>query len=209
MMSKNGGTLIREGEIAFDFIVAETDRLYLREFNIGDVGAVFAYTGDEENTEFMEWGPESREETESFVRSRLVSQLQSPRMYYDFAVCLKETGELIGSIGLYLTEDRQQADLGYIFNKAFWHCGYASEATEAMLRFGFMQLDLHRIRGVLDSEHTRCEAVVIRVGMRKEGETKSSVQLNFHGRKQWRGQKHYAMLQKEFLNRLFDAENVM
>ena len=37
-------------EISFDFIVFETERLLLREFNADDVDAVYAYAGDAENT---------------------------------------------------------------------------------------------------------------------------------------------------------------
>ena len=58
-------------EISFDFIVFETERLLLREFNTDDVDAVYAYAGDAENTIYMDWGPASREEVRNFVQSRL------------------------------------------------------------------------------------------------------------------------------------------
>ena len=41
-------------EISFDFIVFETERLLLREFNTDDVDAVYAYAGDAENTIYMD-----------------------------------------------------------------------------------------------------------------------------------------------------------
>ena len=58
-------------EISFDFIIFETERLLLREFNADDVDAVYAYAGDAENTIYMDWGPASREEVRNFVQSRL------------------------------------------------------------------------------------------------------------------------------------------
>ena len=113
-------------EISFDFIVFETERLLLREFNADDVDAVYAYAGDAENTIYMDWGPASREEVRNFVQSRLAQQITEPRRIFDFAVCIKATGRLIGSMGLFFGDDGQQAELGYTLNKAFWGKGYAS-----------------------------------------------------------------------------------
>lgn len=66
-------------EISFDFIIFETERLLLREFNADDVDAVYAYAGDAENTIYMDWGPASREEVRNFVQSRLAQQITEPR----------------------------------------------------------------------------------------------------------------------------------
>ena len=203
---KAGGSLLEEGETVIDFILFETERLFVREFNIDDEEAVFAYSGDAENTVFMDWGPEGRDGVREFIRSRLVSQITSPRRIYDFAVCLKETGELIGAIGLFLTKDGMQGDLGYIFNKKYWKNGYAAEAALGMLRFGFTALDLHRITARCDSKNHDSVAVMKRIGMRKEGEMRSSVHTRVRGRLQWRSEKAYAMLRKEYLNRLFDEK---
>lgn len=46
-------------EISFDFIIFETERLLLREFNADDVDAVYAYAGDAENTIYMDWVPQA------------------------------------------------------------------------------------------------------------------------------------------------------
>ena len=207
-MENGSDPIIREGETAINFIIAETERLYIREFNIEDVDAKLEYSGDAENTYFMAWGPETREGAENFIRSRLAHQITENRLEYDFAVCLKETGELIGSAGLYLTKDRMQADLGYILNKRFWGFGYCTEAAAKMLEFGFLQLDLHRITARCDSKNTASEAVMKRLGMRFEGETKSSVYTRVGGRRQWRSEKHYALLEREFLKRMMDENGL-
>lgn len=206
MNGNNDESLIREGETAIDFILFETERLYVREFNIDDVEAVFAYAGDAENTAFMTWGPDSRDDVVNFIHSRLAHQISSPRKAFDLAVCLKETGELIGAVGLYLTDDREQAELGYIFNKRFWKNGYAAEAAAGMLRFGFLCLDLHRIYARCDSENRDSERVMKRIGLRREGEMKSSLHTRVRGRLQWRSVKHYAMLRREYLKALVESE---
>jgi len=35
--------------------------------------------------------------------------------------------------------------LGYVLNRAYWSQGFATEATLRLARFGFEELDLHRI----------------------------------------------------------------
>ncbi len=204
MSTGESESLIREGESKVDIILFETERLYVREFNIDDVDPVLAYAGDAENTIYMDWGPESRDEVVNFIHSRLVHQISDPRTAYDLAVCLKDTGELAGAVALFLTDDLQQAELGYLFNKRFWKRGYATEAALGMLKFGFLALDLHRIYAKCDSENTSSERVMKRIGFRKEGEFKSSCYTRVRGRKQWRSQKFYALLQREYLKRILD-----
>lgn len=191
-------------EAGIDFVLFETERLFVREYNIDDFDAVKAYASDAEVTAYLPWGPADDDTVQKIVDSRLKSQIEEARTRFEFIVCLKASGEAIGAVGLHLSDDLKQGDLGFIFNRRFWGSGYASEAAQGMLRFGFMNLDLHRITAKCDSENLASEAVMKRIGMRKEGETKKSVYTKVRGKEQWRSEKLYAMLQKEFLNALIE-----
>ena len=81
-------------EISFDFIIFETERLLLREFNADDGDAVYAYASDAENTIYMDWGPANREEVRNFVQSRLAQQITEPRRIFDFAVASRRRAGL-------------------------------------------------------------------------------------------------------------------
>lgn len=190
-----------------DFVIFETERLFVREYNIDDFDAVKGFACDPAVTAFLPWDPADEDVVRRMIDSRLKSQIEQPRTRYEFIVCIKETAEPIGAVGLHIFDEGRQGDLGFIFNRRFWGRGYASEAARGMLRFGFMSLDLHRITAKCDSENLASEGVMKRVGMRKEGEARSSVHTRIRGVAQWRGEKQYAMLQKEFLNRVFDDEN--
>src|SRR5665647_3983607 len=52
-----------------------------------------------------------------------------------FAVSLKENGKVIGNL-YFPEEDSATYELGYVFNAAFQHKGYASEAVTALLTYG-------------------------------------------------------------------------
>ncbi len=188
-------------------LVFETERLFVREFTSEDAPAVFAYAGDMENCAFMSWAPESYEDVCSFINHRLATQIESPRRVYDLAVCLKTSGELIGSVGLYIDNEGSQAELGWIFNKRFWHCGYATEAARGFMRLGFLALDLHRIYAKCDDKNTASYRVMERLGMRREAHFIKDIRTKVMGREEWRSTYLYAMLQKEYLMTLFDGDH--
>lgn len=188
-----------ESNCGNDFIIFKTERLYIREFNIDDVDSVYEYFGDPETTFFMDWGPGSYDEAKNFVLSALKHQISEPRKAFEFAVCLSDNGKLIGTVSLYLDDNLTQGSLGYILNKNFHHCGYMHEAISKMLAFGFLNLNLHRIYAICDSQNQASENVMRCLSMRKEGQFKSSIYMKVGGRSQWRSQCLYAMLQKEYL----------
>ena len=187
-------------------IIFTTERLYAREFTRADADAVFAYAGDIDNCAFMTWAPESREDVNGFIESKLAEQIRTPRTSYDLALCLKESGELIGSMGLYLDEAREQAEIGWILNKRFWHKGYALEAARGFLHFAFTGLELHRVYAKCDTENSASYGLMERLGMRREACFKKNSHTKVRQRLSWRSTYVYAMLKKEYLCSLADGE---
>lgn len=71
-----------------------------------------------------------------------------------WAVCLKESGKLIGN--LYLSEqDFVTRELRYVFNPDFWDMGYAFEATKAMINEEFQNQDARRIIAMCNPQNER------------------------------------------------------
>ena len=65
-----------------------------------------------------------------------------------FAVCLKENGKPIGSIGFHrndLAEDDDEYELGYWIGKPFWGQGMIPEASRALLRHAFENLGMRAV----------------------------------------------------------------
>ncbi|AVK64728.1 N-acetyltransferase [Lactobacillus sp. CBA3606] len=78
----------------------------------------------------------------------LKRQLTSPQL---FAIVLRATGKVIGSIGLYERMNAQgepapsQMDLGYMLNVAYWHHGYMTAAVHLLQKYAFEALALKRL----------------------------------------------------------------
>lgn len=86
-----------------------------------------------------------------------------------FAITSATTQELIGSIGLMLNQVHRHAQLGYWIGVPYWGQGYCTEAGRAVLRFGFHELDLHRIWAPHFKRNPASGRVMQKIGMQYEG----------------------------------------
>ena len=122
----------------------ETARLILRPFKESDVEAAHVWFSDPEIFRFYTYGPySSLPETAERIRQYM---LQFDK--HGFAKCVvleKSTGIPIGDAGLSFNEDIGEVHVGYKFAKSHWGLGYATEAAQAWVRYGFDQLGLNRI----------------------------------------------------------------
>lgn len=84
-------------------------------------------------------------------------------------------GALIGAVGLNLTRAHRRAELGYWIAKSRWGQGIATEASQAVLRYGFEALGLHRIDAHHFVENPASGAVMRKLGMQYEGRLRAMV----------------------------------
>lgn len=120
----------------------ETRRLLLRPWLKEDAEDLYFYAKDPEVGPVAGWPCHK-----SIEESRMIIQtvLSAPETY---AVCLKEDGKAIGSIGLHrndLAEEEDEYELGYWLGKPFWGRGIIPEAAEEILRHAFQDLSMNRI----------------------------------------------------------------
>jgi len=80
-------------------------------------------------------------------------------------VFLKYTDEFIGWCGLKYIKDKAEIDLGYRFKKQYWGHGYAAEAAQTCINYGFAHLDLDRIVAKAHIENTASINVMQKCGM--------------------------------------------
>lgn len=135
-------------------MILMTKRLMLRPWMETDAENLFAYAGDPDVGPAAGWPPhKNAEESLAVIRNVLTA----PECY---AVCERENGEAIGSVGLKLnghtdmTEREDECELGYWLGKPFWGRGYMPEAAEELIRHGFEDLGMTTIWcGYYDGNH--------------------------------------------------------
>ena len=129
-------------------MILETERLILRPLCESDAEDLFTYASDPEVGPPAGWQPHTSVENS---REIIRTVLSKPETY---AVCLKENGKPIGSIGFHrndLAKDDDEYELGYWIGKPFWGQGLIPEASREMLRHAFEDLKMNRIwRGYYD-----------------------------------------------------------
>ena len=114
----------------------ETDRLFLREMTREDFDALYVVLGD---SDIMQHYPHTFDETR--VRGWIERNLERYRTlgFGLWAVCLRETGEMIGDCGLTLQriDGETLPEIGYHIRRDCQRRGYASEAARAVRDWAF------------------------------------------------------------------------
>jgi ribosomal-protein-alanine N-acetyltransferase len=150
--------------------IVRTDRLVLRELEEADWEPVHSYASDPEVVRYMDWGPNTEDETKKFVQRAIEAQREQPRKNYQLAIVLKDDGRLIGGCGIHVSDpNNREGWIGYCLSRHFWRHGYATETAKALLRFGFDQLSLHRIFALCEPENLASAHVLKKAGMQQEG----------------------------------------
>jgi RimJ/RimL family protein N-acetyltransferase len=82
---------------------------------------------------------------------------------------LGNDGRLCGGIGLHADAQHNHAELGYWIGVPYWGNGYATEAGQAVVRYGFEQIKLNRIFAHHFKHNPASGKVLRKLGMKYEG----------------------------------------
>ena len=146
----------------------ETPRLLLRQLTIADINAIEKFTTDDEVTVFFICDThQSLNETEAFL-NELLKKYEHGSLIW--GIIVKENDRLVGIIEFSeYRRDEKIAEMGCIIAKSYWKNDYASEATQALIRYGFSELKLERIQASYFSENISSERVLQKAGLFYEG----------------------------------------
>ena len=147
----------------------ETDRLILRKMKVSDTDDMFDYAKRQDVTAYLLWSPhKTREYTRDYLR--YLQNRYALGEFYDWAVVDRESGRMIGTCGFTrIDTEHRWGEIGYVLNPDFHGRGLGSEAAERVMRFGFEELELHRIEAKFMLGNDRSLRVMERLGMTFEG----------------------------------------
>jgi ribosomal-protein-alanine N-acetyltransferase len=147
----------------------ETERLVLRPFRPGDAAEVQRLAGEREIAAGTLTVPHPYPDgaAEEWIATHAANWAE--RKVLTLAVTTPGDDTLVGAVGLMLTMADRRAELGYWIGIPWWNLGYATEASRAIIDFGFASLGLHRIMAQHMARNPGSGRVMQKLGMQQEG----------------------------------------
>ncbi len=151
------------------FPILETERLILREVENEDVEQLYEILSDAEVAKFDYFHPvRSKAEVSKFIE-RYKNELDE-KEEITWGIISKETNKLIGICCLGdFEEGARRAEIGYDITQAEWGKGFATEALEVVIDFGFNVINLNRIEATITPGNDASVKVLKKLNFTQEG----------------------------------------
>lgn len=167
----------------------ETGRMLIRPFQADDLDDLQEILGDPEVMAQAEPAYDA-EKTRAFLMDFCVARQGA------VAVCLKDSGKVIGYA---LCADRHEKDvyeLGWLFNRAYWRQGLAYESMSALIAYLFTEANAHKVFAEAVDE-IKSVPLMKKPGLKHEGTQKKHARDNTGA---WRDLHFYGLLQEDYLS---------
>ena len=148
----------------------ETERLILREFRYDDAESMMRNWVSDDEVQWMYGEPsyKTKEEVISLL-DEYVGRNQSG-YYYRWAVIEKESEECIGQVAYFFVDSGNRfAEIEYCIGTAFQGKGYATEATKAVINYGFDNIGLNKVQICVRPSNLPSAKVIEKCGFHKDG----------------------------------------
>ncbi|MDR4945454.1 GNAT family N-acetyltransferase [Neobacillus cucumis] len=178
-------------------IYVRSNRLILRQFSKQDVDPFYLYRSNPDIAKFQSWEDYQYHDAEVFVERQSKFVPNQPGTWFQFAIALAETNQLIGDCALHtLLNEPRIVEIGYTLSVEHQGNGYASEAVRALLGYLFKNLNKHKVMAFTDVRNEKSIQLLERIGMRREGHFLE----NYMSKGQWVDEYQYSLLQSEWEN---------
>ena len=122
-----------------------TKRLTLREFRQSDAPDFYHLNADAEVMKFTGDVPfQSVDEALQFIQNY---DAYARYGYGRWSVLITDNEEYIGWCGLKYSPEKDETDIGFRLMRKHWNKGYATEAAQACINYGFQHLQIPKIVG--------------------------------------------------------------
>lgn len=144
----------------------ETQRLYMREMTQDDYPALCKILQDKDVMYAYEHAF-SDTETQEWLDRQIKRYEEYDHKFGLWAVIEKETDEMIGQCGLTIQDcdGEQVLEIGYLFQKAYWNNGFATEAAITWKEYAFETLGVDEVYSIIRDNNIASQNVAKRNGM--------------------------------------------
>ena len=145
-------------------VIVETQRTQLKQICSGDFDSLLPILQDIETMYAWEHAF-SNDEVWDWIHKNLERYDSDGYSYW--AVIEKQSKRLIGVSGIIAetADGKDYVGVGYIFNKAFWHQGFAFECADACKDYAFHTLNVPLLTAQIRPDNTASRKVAEKLGM--------------------------------------------
>ena len=153
------------------FPILTTERLLLREFTDTDLENVFLGLSHPDIIKYYGVSYKTLEETKA--QMKFFADLQKNKTGIWWAVCSKDNSIFYGAGGLNnFDKAHKKAEIGFWLLIEHWGKGIMTEAMPLIWNYGFDNMGIHRIEGIVESENAACKAAMKKLNFELEGTMK-------------------------------------
>lgn len=173
----------------------ETERLILRRFEHTDDEAMLKYWIADEKIQSLYSEPVyTTKEAVKELLDKYISSYENDD-YYRWAIIEKTTGECIGQIAYFLVDSKNQfAEIEYCIGSEFQCNGFATEATKAVIAYGFDKMNLHKVQICTKTINLPSKRVIEKCGFTYEGTLRDYFYMNG----EYVGRLYFSILREEY-----------
>ena len=136
----------------------------IRRLRASDLAAFQAYRSLPALGRYQGWSPMPDAEARRFIEDMHQAPLFEPGCWVQLGIAELTADELIGDIGLYLSEDGVSGEVGFTLQPAYQGRGVATRAVGAALQLLFSLTRVTRVLGVTDERNAPSIRLLGRLG---------------------------------------------
>lgn len=153
----------------------ETSRLTIRPLTVSDTNNIQKALNDKKVSEQLSYTPHpyTIEMAEIWMKNVNFGMDKNNCCYW--AIYTKDTNEFVGTSGLSLFSDQDNAELHYWIAADFWNKGYATESSKRVITYLFEELNSYRLQITHREHNIASQKVILKCGFTLEGKLRGSL----------------------------------
>ena len=154
--------------MSFTIPKLRSERLILRPFKPDDLDNVYQGLSNPDIIKYYGISFDSKESAKEQMDWFANHQENETGIWW--AICLKDSGKFIGAGGLNdIKKKHRKAEFGFWLLPQYWGNGFMGDAIPKILDYGFEELNLHRIEGLVESQNDNCKKALAKLNFTHEG----------------------------------------
>ncbi len=152
----------------------ETERLILRGWQLDDLDDLYEYAKNPNVGLMAGWEPHSSKEVSLNVLKSFIENDDR------WAIVLKESGKVIGSLRIYPDENRGKyyaKYINYALSADYWGKGYMTEAVKRVIKYAFEEMYIDLLSAFHYPHNIRSKRVIEKCGFQYEVTLKQSQKI--------------------------------